>query len=182
MTVNYPEIPEIFRYCRKNSIIVDIDNMLPRGRGKDSPYAPGDEKLRKMYARLSAIDRKEFGNSWLPSCGYVGKNACNRYFHHLFIDKNGDTHPCIGSVNVLLGNAKKNSLKEMWDSREMGIIKAREYDGKCLECELFVEGKCNSCLGRYTERLNNRDLLKTGKVHTTGCWCFKEKQETAGHI
>jgi MoaA/NifB/PqqE/SkfB family radical SAM enzyme len=128
-----------------------------------------------MYDNLAAIDQKEFGNSWLPTCSYVGAYACNRYCHHLFITKTGNVHPCIGSINILLGNAKNKTLKEMWNSPEMKIIKTRNYDGKCTECNLFKEKRCNSCLGRYTQDLNNENLLKTGKVHTVGCWGFKEK-------
>ena len=66
-------------------------------------------------------------------------------------------------------------LKEMWRSPEMKLIQSRAYDGKCTDCKLFIEGKCNSCLGRYAEHLDNRDLLKTKKIHTTGCFGFKEQ-------
>ena len=175
MTVNYGEILEIFRYCRKNNIITDIDNILPLGRGKNSQFMPSDKELRKIYNALSEIDFKEFKNKWTPTCSYVGQNACNRYCHHLFIDKTGEAHPCIGSVNVFLGNVKSKPVREIWNSKEMKIIKVKKYCGKCLECALFADGSCNSCLGRYTESLDNENLLKTGKVHTVGCWCFKQK-------
>ena len=175
MTFNYDEIPDIFRFCRKNNIIADIDNLLPRGRGAKSPLHPSDKQLKAVYEKLAEIDQKEFGNKWKPTCSYIGAHACNRYNHHLFIQKTGDVHPCIGSVNVLLGNIKNKKLKELWNSPEMKIIKARNYGGKCLDCALFVKGKCNACLGRYTENLNNESLLKTGKVNTTGCWAFEEK-------
>jgi MoaA/NifB/PqqE/SkfB family radical SAM enzyme len=175
MTINLEEIPRIFRFCRKNNIIIDIDNILPRGRGEKSPFSPSDKELRQMYDTLAKIDKKEFGNIWLPTCSYVGENACNRYCHHLFITKTGDVHPCIGSINVLLGNVKNKDLKEIWNSSEMKIIRARSYNGKCLKCKLFIKKKCNSCLGRYTKNLNNNNLLKTGRVHTIGCWGFCNK-------
>jgi len=174
MTINYDEIPKIFRYCRKNNIIPDIDNLLPRGRGCKSPFNPSNKKLKTMYELLSKIDKKEFKKIWENYSSYVGEHSCNRYCHHLFITKTGDVHPCIGSSNVLLGNIKNKSLKEMWNSQEMKIIRTRAYDGKCVECKLFIEGKCHSCLGRYTKNLNNQNLKETGKVHTTGCFGFKE--------
>ena len=177
MSINKDEIYDIFRYCRKNNIIIDIDNLLPRGRGKDNPFAISDKDLKKGYEKLSEIDKKEFGNLWEPGGTYVGEYSCNRYCHHLFITKTGEVHPCIGSLNVSLGNIKYKKLKEMWGSPEMKIIRTRCYDGKCADCMLFIEGKCNSCLGRYTENLNNENLIKTGKVHTTCCFGFKEQQK-----
>jgi len=175
MTVNYKEILEIFKFCRKNNIISDIDNILPIGRGENSPFNPSDKELKEMYTILSEVDKKDFGKSWQPTCSYVGEHSCNRYCHHLFITKTGDVHPCIGSPQIFLGNVKNKDLKEMWDSPEMKIIRARNYDGKCKKCKLFIDKKCNSCLGRYTEQLNNKNLLKTRKVHTTGCWGFRKK-------
>ncbi|MDD5162619.1 MAG: SPASM domain-containing protein [Candidatus ainarchaeum sp.] len=175
MTFNFKEIPEIFRYCRRNNIVVDIDNILPRGRGYKNKFNPSDKKLKGMYETLAKIDKEEFGNGWEPTGSYAGPEACNRYCHHLFIAKNGEAHPCIGSVNIFLGNVKKLGLKQIWNSSEMKIIRERSYDGKCLDCKLFIENKCHSCLGRYTENLDKRNLLETGKGHTTGCFCFKEK-------
>jgi MoaA/NifB/PqqE/SkfB family radical SAM enzyme len=175
MNINYKEIPEILKFCRGNNIIPDIDNILPRGRGEKSSFNPADKELKEMYYTLAEIDKKEFGRTWQPTCSYVGEHSCNRYCHHLFITKTGDVHPCIGSTHVLLGNIKEKDLKKMWESPEMKIIRARNYGGKCKKCKLFIEHKCNSCLGRYTENLNNKDLIKTGKVHTTGCWGFKEE-------
>jgi MoaA/NifB/PqqE/SkfB family radical SAM enzyme len=175
MTFNHDEIPEIFRYCRRNNIIVDFDPLLPRGRGANSPLNPTGEKLKAMYELISKIDREEFGNDWEPTCNYIGPYACNRYKHHIYVTKTGNVHPCIGSVHVILGNAKKKKLKDIWDSAEMKIIHSREYDGKCLDCALFIGDKCNCCLGRYTQNLSNKNLLRTGKVHTIGCWGFKEK-------
>jgi len=161
--------------CRR---FTDIDNILPRGRGEKSPFNPSDKELNKMYNILAKIDEKEFGKAWQPTCSYVGEYSCNRYCHHLFITKTGDVHPCIGATNVLLGNVKDKDLKKLWESPEMKIIRTRNYDGKCKYCKLFMEQKCNSCLGRYTEKLNNNDLLKSGKVHTRGCWGFKCKEES----
>ena len=172
MTINYDEIPEIFRFCRKNNLIIDIDNLLPKGRGKKSKYNISDKKMKVMYNLLSDIDKSEFKRKWEPTCSYIGEYSCNRYCHHLFIDKTGNVYPCIGSRNVLLGNVKNKKLIDMWNSSEMKIIRGRCYDGKCYDCKLFIDNKCNSCLGRYTQNLDNSDLLKTRKVHTTGCFAY----------
>ena len=173
MTINADEILEIFKYCRKNNIIVDIDNLLPRGRGINSPFNPSDKKLKEVYEILSKIDKEEFHNKWVPTCSYIGADSCNRYCHHLYINKIGNVYPCIGSFNVLLGNIKTEKLNNIWNKKEMILIRNKCYNGKCLHCDLFIKGLCNSCLGRYTENLNNKNLLETGKVHTIGCWAYK---------
>lgn len=172
MTINYDELPDILRYARKNNIIVDIDNILPRGRGCNSPYRPSDEKLKKIFQKLSKIDFQEFGIRWTPNATYIGEFSCNRYNHSLFINKKGDVNPCIGSSNIKLGNVLDKSLKSIWNTPEMKIISEEKYDGKCTSCKLFIDEKCHSCLGRYTKNLNNKNLLKTCKVHTIGCFGY----------
>ena len=175
MTKNYDEMPDILRYCRKNNVIPDIDVLLPCGRGKDNPLNPSDDEIRNMYKKLSKIDKKEFGKKWEPTCSYLGEYSCNRYNHHLYIDKEGNVRPCLGAYGVKLGNINTKPLKEMWNSREMRVIQQRMYDGKCTECKKFETKKCNSCLGRFVKNLNNKDLINTGYVHTIGCWGFQEK-------
>ena len=94
-----------------------------------------------MYELLSKIDNEEFGKKWEPTCSYPGEYSCNRYNHHLYIDKEGEVRPCLGALNVSLGNIKNKSLKEMWDSKEMQLIRSRNYDGKCLDCGKFQSKK-----------------------------------------
>jgi MoaA/NifB/PqqE/SkfB family radical SAM enzyme len=174
LTINIDEIPDIFRYAKKNNLIVDIDTVLPRGRGLGSPYSPSAKSLKNIFKKMSLIDRKEFGKKWTPNATYLGEYSCNRYNHHLYITKKGDVIPCIGSRDVNLGNVKNKSLKNIWNSPEMKIIRQKDYDGECLVCEKFIDGRCFSCLGRYTKDLNNKNLLKTGKVHTVRCFAFKK--------
>jgi hypothetical protein len=46
----------------------------------------------------------------------------------------------------------------------MRKIRGKDYAGACLECKNYQEEKCNSCLGRYTDRIDEKI------IHTTGCW------------
>jgi MoaA/NifB/PqqE/SkfB family radical SAM enzyme len=175
MNFNFNQLPEIFRWCRTHNIVIDIDPILTRGRGINNPFSVSGEHLLKLYQMLSRIDAVEFDKHWEPTSNYVGALSCDRYRHHLYVTKTGIVHPCVGSTGIILGSVREKSLEEMWDSPEMRIIRERKHTGKCTECGLYVERKCNPCLGRYTENLTNEGLLRNGSVATVGCWAFKKR-------
>ena len=142
-----------------------------------------------MEGCKSRIEREEFGIEWELSQSYIG-TVCDRFSYHLYIDQYGDIRPCIGAMDVKLGNVKEVHLIDAWNSEAMKIIRARNYRGKCLECLNFNEVdetatkeagctkyKCNSCLGRRTEGLTTDLLLEKGYVSTIGCWNHRTKQK-----
>lgn len=172
---NMDEIVDILRFCRRNNIIFDCDSVLKRGRGAACGLCTADEELKNKLIEIQTIDREEFGHEWLLSQSYVG-TMCDRYFHHLYINQYGEIRPCIGATDVQLGNIKGATLADARESKEMGIIRARKYHGKCAdECANFAEGKCNSCLGRRAKDLTNKSLLAQGCVETIGCWNFRQR-------
>jgi MoaA/NifB/PqqE/SkfB family radical SAM enzyme len=169
---NLSEIADILRFCRRNNIIFDCDTVLKRGRGASCDLCTSDQELKGKLLELQIIDREEFGNLWEISPGYVG-TACDRYMHHLYINQYGEIRPCIGAMDVVLGNVRSTKLEEAWVSKEMLIIRQRKYSGECAKCGHFARGDCNSCLGRHTINLNNSNLLMKGSVETIGCWNFQ---------
>ncbi len=179
---NYDEMAHILKFARQNNIMVDIDSVLKVGRGATCDLCEEDQRLKAKLIELQGIDRNEFGNVWQVGQSYIG-TVCDRHSYHMFIDQYGRIRPCVGAVGVDLGNIRTTSLQEAWDSREMRIIRARNYKGKCSQCANFneideirtkeagtVKYKCNSCLGRRTEDLTNAYLLGNGHVKTIGCW------------
>ena len=172
---NLNDVVNIMRYCRKNNIIFDCDSLLKRGRGTSCELCASDQELKKKLLELQKIDAQEFGNTWELSQSYVG-TVCDRYMHHLYINQYGEVRPCIGAMDLVLGNMHNVSLKEAWDSCEMQIIRTRKFSGKCGdECDNFAKNKCNSCLGRRAVNLTNENLLAKGSVETIGCWNFRQK-------
>ncbi len=165
MDVNYDEIPDIFRYCRDNQIIPDFDTVLEQGRGAKCGLSGEDENIKRMFELLQKIDRNEYGIEWNVSPTYVA-GCCDRYKQHLYVTRFGDVSPCIGASlkGVKLGNVRNNSLVELWKSPLMIKIKDKDYTGECLECKNYQEEKCNSCLGRYTNRIDEE------VINTIGCW------------
>ena len=173
---NYKEMPDLLRFARKNNLIFDVDSVLPKGRGATCGLAMQDSEVKECLEYLQEIDKNEFGRDVKIGQSYYG-TICDRFSHHLYVNQYGDIRPCIGAMDVNLGNIKTNTLVEAWERPEMQIIKDRNYKGKCGDdCANFAEGECNSCLGRRTENLNNESLLKNGYVSTIGCGFHKSKE------
>lgn len=165
MTENYEEIPEIFRYCRDNQIIPDFDPLMLKGKGATCGLCENDEKTKNMFETLQKIDKEEYGFEWLLSPTYIAGN-CERYKQHLYIDRFGNVSPCLGANlnEIKLGNLKEKSLKALWNLSLMKKIRNRDYTGECINCESFKKEECNSCLGRYADKISEDE------VHTIGCW------------
>ena len=166
---NFDDMIELLRFCRRNNIHLDCDDILTVGRGAGCELCTAEEKFRDKVTELCKIDREEFGLSWEVSSGYIAGMVCGRYAYHLFVDQYGDIRPCIGAEKVILGNIRFMSLSQAWESPAMQIIRARNYGGVCAQCLNFIEHKCNSCLGRRTKNLTTETLLAKGEVETIGC-------------
>jgi len=167
---NLDDMVELLRFCRRNNIHLDCDDILTVGRGAGCELCIAEEKFRDKVTELCEIDHEEFGRDWEVSSGYIAGMVCGRYAYHLFVDQYGDIHPCIGAEKVVLGNIKTMTLEQAWESPAMQIIRSRNYGGVCAQCLNFKEHKCNSCLGRRTENLTTETLLAKGEVETIGCW------------
>lgn len=173
---NIAEVKEILRKCRNENLAFNSDTILPRGRAIGCDLLPKSEVLKKSIDELRQIDMDEFGYDWTPNWSYIWSTHCNRYNNHLYIQRNGDVHPCLWAPELLLGNAKEDSLQKMRSMPEMKIIRNRTYRGVCAEtCKNFEEHSCNSCLGRRATVGTGEELLKRGFVLTH--WCFNRREK-----
>lgn len=187
---NIDEMEEIYRFCRDRNIIADIDTILKRGRALECGLTAGDSRIMEVLQSLRRIAIEEYGDKNAALSSTYVETVCDRYHHHLYIDVSGQIRPCIGSMDVDLGNIRTTTLAEAWESEERHIIRSRRYAGKCASCANFQEKKCHSCLGRRTpahtyasdgetivvydkKALNNESLLRDGCVHTTGCPLYR---------
>jgi MoaA/NifB/PqqE/SkfB family radical SAM enzyme len=181
MEDNLGELPDLLRFARRNNIIFDCDTILERGRGTRCPEIPSDEKTRAAFNELQRIDRKEFDKHWDISRSYIG-TTCDRFRHHLYVDKRGYIYPCVGCLGddasgvqpVILGNVKDGpgALYAAWNTPLMrDIIRRHVYAGPCATCLNYVEEKCYSCLGRCR---NLEVGMESGdgrnSVSMKGCW------------
>lgn len=180
---NWRELPEILKYARGKGVVFDCDTLLPRGRGLHCLQRPLPDQVRQAVAQMAQVDR-ELGQPWHPAGAYVGC-SCNRYLHHLYLDHSGNVSPCVGSVNISLGNIKERSLATIWKSRVRQALVHRRVSGACAACARFANGDCTSCLGRdlSTGFPKNKisDLLRTGWFSTIPCEMFLPEFSVALH-
>jgi MoaA/NifB/PqqE/SkfB family radical SAM enzyme len=176
---NIDEIPAVYRFCRDRNIIADIDTILKRGRALECTLSAGDKRIMETLRILRLIAIDEYGDEEAALSSTYVETVCDRHHHHLYIDIRGNIRPCIGAMDVDLGNIRTTTLLEAWNREERRIIRKRKFVGPCATCGNFQEKKCNSCLGRRTpelgnKALNNENLLREGAVCTTGCSLYRK--------
>jgi len=165
---NLAEIPDMFRWARKNNVFPEIKTLLSAHRGASKfvreKMQVTPEEVRKLHYDILKIDQEEFGYTWIPSPPYIAWH-CDFYYYHIYVNIFGDAMPCVGFVlSEPLGNIREKSLKELWNHPLM--LKVRNIDkhlkGVCAECK-------NDCYGCPCRR-----LLRTGDINrvfeSRGCW------------
>lgn len=155
---NIKEIPNIFRWARKNNVFPEIKTLLSAHRGaskfvKEKMAVPAEEICSLHYTCLK-IDQEEFGYTWTPRPPYIGW-YCDFYYYHMYVNIQGDIMSCVGWVlQPPLGNIRTHSLREVWNSPIMQ--KVRNIDkyltGTCGNCPI-------DCYGCPCRR-----LLRTGDI------------------
>ncbi|MFH1605984.1 MAG: radical SAM protein [Nanoarchaeota archaeon] len=176
MKDNYEEMEELLVYAREHNIEFDADTVIDRGRGKDCKCKfdvndeTKDSQMLETLKRLQRLDKERYGNDWILTSTYVGSDPCTRFDHHLYIKRDGEVSPCVGSPQIVYGNTRESSLKELWESPVSRIIRKHDIEGACGGCKNYQENTCYSCLARSTgEDFTQEQLLETGKIKTIGC-------------
>ncbi|MBU0568118.1 SPASM domain-containing protein [bacterium] len=191
MHQNINEVVDLLNWARTGKMIFDCDTILPRGRGERFNQTRDilsgqelDKEIRDKIAELQKIDSECFQSYWPTGGTYVGAK-CTRFCNHLYIDAFGKVHPCIGAIDVVLGEVsgsyRLGTLKKIWNNPLMKIIRGHKYTGTCATCINFITGNCYSCLGRCTvkdeadKKLTNENLEKHKVVFTRGCLNYRPK-------
>ncbi len=131
---NASEIETIHRYARRNNIFVLFVNYLPSGRSsilqEDALPLPQQQEL---FARLSQIDRNEFGLVHGTSFPYGGGVPCTIRGLGLYIKVTGEVFDCPGE-SERLGSLAECTVKELWTSAKH-IRNA--FNGMCFPRQQF---------------------------------------------
>ena len=166
---NIREVPDIFRWARRNNVFPEIKTLLSAHRGA-SKFVRGKMAvppidIQRLYHDLLKIDQDEFGYTWVPQPPYVAWH-CDFYYYHMYVNILGDIMPCVGFVpEKPLGNIRKNSLEEIWNSSFM--MKIRNIDE-------YLTGVCADCSNHDCYGCPCRRILRTGDARrafeSQGCW------------
>lgn len=158
-----PEIPDIFRFARKNNIFPFICRVFLLGRAKGKTLDITNDQFKELAYRLLKIDQEEFGYTWEPHPPFLA-SRCQLLYVNMVVGVDGWVRPCY-AVFENLGNMREQLLKEIWDSTLLLRVKNMKENikGHCRECELIDE--CYGC--------RCRTFVLTGDVFAADPTCWK---------
>lgn len=144
---NYQELPELWRWARRQKIMPYVEAMTSQGRATEHPeLAVSEEEIRTLFEELARIDREEFGCSWRPHPPLVA-SQCARHEYSCTVTATGEVHPCPG-VSVAVGNIRNRPLAEILATSPV-IAELRNIretiKGRCRHCALLDH--CYGCRG-----------------------------------
>jgi radical SAM protein with 4Fe4S-binding SPASM domain len=161
---NIEEIPELWRWARKQGIIPYVETMTMQGRAKDNlDLEVSTEKIRFLFEKLAVIDEQEFGNTWRPHPP-LAASQCARHEYSCTVTSTGEINPCPG-VNISVGNIRQSSLQDIIaQSQVMQDLRniRQTIKGQCGKCEL--KNNCYGCRGHAYQM--SGDYLAEDKL----CW------------
>lgn len=144
---NYDELPDLWRWARRQEIVPYVETMTLQGRATDHPeleVSPDD--IKTLFETLAGIDAEEFGCNWAPHPPLVA-SQCARHEYSCTITSNGDVHPCPG-VNVSAGNIREQKLADILKNsnviQELRNIRTN-IKGQCAACD--INDHCYGCRG-----------------------------------
>lgn len=180
---NIVQISEIIdQVANAGASVFKTTLFIPVGRGKshqkdlaltsDDVYKLAiiiNKKEEEMKGRLFVENRSCYpwlldgtdltDNIWIRSKN-VGCSAGNT---NIFIKSNGDVAPCPFLRDLTLGNLRKNTLDEIWESKVLDIfrnIHPGDLQGKCQNCEhlgIRCYGGCRAAALAYSGDLYGED-------------------------
>lgn len=158
------EIPDIFRFARKNNIFPFICRVFFLGRAKGKNLDITNNQFKELVYHLLKIDQEEFGYTWIPHPPFVA-SRCQLAYIHTVVGVDGNVRPCYG-VFENAGNIRKQLLEEIWNSEFLLRVRNMKENikGYCRECELIDE--CYGC--------RCRTFGLTGDLFAADPTCWKE--------
>ena len=144
---NYDELPDLWRWARRQEIVPYIEAMTLQGRATDHPELEvSPDEIKTIFETLARIDAEELGCIWTPHPPLVA-SQCARHEYSCTITSNGEVHPCPG-VNVSAGNIREQKLATILGEskviRELRNIRTN-IKGQCADCD--INDHCYGCRG-----------------------------------
>ncbi|MDZ7642323.1 MAG: radical SAM protein [Desulfurivibrio sp.] len=144
---NYRELPDLWRWARRQNIIPYVEMMTLQGRAAKYPeLVVSSPDIQSLFERLALIDGEEFGFNWSPRPP-LAASQCARHEYSCTVTSIGDVTPCPG-VNVRAGNIRRQSLAEILAGSQV-IQELRDIrhtiKGKCADCD--HNATCYGCRG-----------------------------------
>jgi radical SAM protein with 4Fe4S-binding SPASM domain len=156
--LNASSMKEVIAFgTRAGARRIGFSRLVPSGKGRSLlSQMLSPEEVRNLYGSLLSLDVKDLdivtgdpvaSCMKIPSSGDAGNMAmsgCAAGVSGLTILPNGDVMPC-RRLPVSLGNARKDSLRELWAASPIltALRDRGKYKGKCGTCPRWAH--CRGC-------------------------------------
>jgi radical SAM protein with 4Fe4S-binding SPASM domain len=157
---NYKKLDSLVEFAIKNNIeAINFSVLIEWSSCKDlsmekvewaeskNIFEDLDKKLKKnnIYSNLSSIIKHGLSSHSFPK-------FCYAPWEILFINSRGEVLPCCilaSYYSIVIGNIRKNSLKEIWFGKKM-----EDFRNKIRKGEYFE--KCKYCLPEFVDIYNEK--------------------------
>lgn len=143
--INYDEIPDIWRFARRNFLFPDFERATAIGNATDD-ISLDSKQVYQLLDVLEKIDTEEFGMEWEALYSSIPAHNCYIYLSGCHITANGEVSICpeIPSVANL---ADKRLARILGESpfKEARYIE-KYIQGECAKCDYLDKcfGGCRS--------------------------------------
>ncbi len=140
--INRNEVYDAMRWCRANNVFPLFRPLMPiGGAAKLTDWMMSKDETKKMYEKARIVDKKEFGLDYNLSLPYMGGVWCRQLHYAMYVNILGEAYVCTGSQKKL-GDFKKQSLAEIWNSPKARKIRVTPYES-CPLRESYWRGDKN---------------------------------------
>lgn len=172
--VNILEIPEIWRFARKNNIFPNMERATEIGRAT-SNITLDRSQVRWLTQTLKEIDEKEFGIKWSTPYSAIPAHSCGIFLAgaSIMVDRGVALCPEMPAV----ANLADKPLAEIIQEPPFSTARALEdnIEEPCASCEFF-----KLCLGgcRSKALVSNKSIFACDPY----CTLLAEGQEIAAYF
>lgn len=158
-TMNQYEYEGIAKYCEEMGFkFLATTSIMPK---RDDDQSPLELAVGKRYLEKN-LDKIDYYRKFSSHIKNEELFVCNGTRYSLFIQSNGDIHPCNNHLRKL-GNILVNDIKDIWKNSEylkwLQSLKWKELK-ECNECE--SSSYCLRCAG--VAHMEHQDVLGCNQI------------------
>ena len=165
---NFSQLPELWRWLRKQQIQPWLQVISPDRLAAHSPYLLNPASVQAMFQQLRELDQTEFDCTWaIPANTSVRANG--RLLWSCHVNHDGSVIPCAG-LALTIGHVRQNTIGDILEQSEI-LENIRQYPTKLkTPCREHVQQPEQLCCRSTAWQLTG-DYLGADPLcpHTQGC-------------
>jgi MoaA/NifB/PqqE/SkfB family radical SAM enzyme len=169
--LNLGDLPELWRFCRENSIYPNHEILILRGRGvgNEQRLAISKPQMAQLKTDLLRIDH-EYGFDWLPYKPLTGA-GCLQYLYSIYLACDGYARIC-ADVDFVRANTRQLSVADILGTEAFQALRRidERVEGKCRGCEYSQECIGCRCAAYAQAILDGCDPSEAVRCEDPFCW------------